>query len=138
MAGRHLVLFDGECVLCNGFVQFVLPRDPRGQFAFAPLGGETARRLLERCGRDPERLDTVVVVPEFARGGRRALVRSAAVLFVLERLGGPWRLVRLGRWLPAPLLDRAYDLLARWRYRLFGRRQCALPRPEYRERFLDG
>ena len=135
-----IILYDGVCGLCNGFVAFVWPRDRERRFRFAPLQGGTARAILSRHGRDATALDTVFVVVDPDTPGERLLDRSAAGLYVLAGLGGGWRLVsRLLAGLPRPLLDLAYRLLARNRYRLFGRLDtCAVPGPEHRERFIEG
>jgi predicted DCC family thiol-disulfide oxidoreductase YuxK len=135
-----IILYDGVCGLCNGFVAFVWPRDRQRRFRFAPLQGGTAQAVLARHGRDATALDTVFVVVDPDTPSERLLDRSAAGLYVLAGLGGGWRSVAsvLGL-LPRPLLDLAYRLLARNRYRVFGRLDaCAVPGPEHRERFIEG
>jgi predicted DCC family thiol-disulfide oxidoreductase YuxK len=135
-----IILYDGVCGLCNGFVAFVWPRDRERRFRFAPLQGATARTILARHGRDATALDTVFVVVDPDGPSERLLDRAAAGLYVLAALGGGWRLLSrlLGR-LPLPLLDGAYRLLARNRYRLFGRLDaCPIPGPEHRGRFIEG
>lgn len=137
-AGRHLLLYDGLCGLCDGFVRFVLARDRRRRFRFAAIQSGAGRRLLAARGEDPDRLDTVYVVVDHAAAAPRVLNRSAAVLFVLDQLGWPWRAATLLRRAPTPLLDRLYDRVAAHRYRVFGRRPaCPAPDPEHRDRFLD-
>ena len=135
-----IILYDGVCGFCNGFVRFVWPRDPRGRFRFAALQGATARAILARHGRDANALDTVFVVVDPGTPSERLLDQSAAGLYVLEGLGGVWRVAAtlLGL-LPRPLLDAIYRPLARNRYRLFGRLDaCPVPGPEQRERFIEG
>lgn len=132
-----IVLYDGVCGLCNGFVRFILPRDPAARFRFASLQSAFGRALLARHGRDARDLDAVYVVTSRG-GGERVLAKSEAVLHVLARLGWPWRAGAIAAPLPARLLDAAYDLVARSRYRLFGRHDaCPLPAPEWRGRFID-
>ena len=135
-----IILYDGVCGFCNGFVRFVWPRDPRGRFRFAALQGATARAILARHGRDANALDTVFVVVDPGTPSERLLDQSAAGLYVLEGLGGAWRVAAtLLGWLPRPLLDAIYRPLARNRYRLFGRLDaCPVPGPEQRERFIEG
>jgi predicted DCC family thiol-disulfide oxidoreductase YuxK len=133
-----VVLYDGVCGLCNGLVRFVLPRDRAGRFRFAALQGPAAHAILTRHGRDAAALDTVYVAVPDARGGERLLSKSRAVLHLLRGLGAPWSAAVLASPLPTRLLDAGYDLVARYRYRIFGRSEaCLLPRPEWRDRFID-
>jgi len=134
---RHaLVFFDGACGLCHRTVRFAIARDRDGsRFRYAALGGGTFRRLVP----EPRRVglpDSLVVL---AADGT-LLTRSAAVIHVLERLGGPWRqLARLLALVPQGIRDRGYDRIARVRYRLFGRptNACPVTPPELRARFDD-
>lgn len=137
-SGRHLLLYDGVCGLCDRFVRFVLARDRRGRFRFAALQGPVGRDLVAGFGRDPDRLEAVHVVVDYRSGTGRVLNRSAAALFVLGQLGWPWRLATVLRRVPAGPRDWCYDRVAAHRYRLFGRRaSCPAPDPRYRDRFLD-
>ena len=132
--GPHVVFFDGVCGLCDRFVRFVVARDHQARFRFAPLQGRLAARELPPRGARPEDLDTLYVLT----AGGELLSRSRAVLFVLRELGGLWRVVALARVLPRFFTDRAYDAVARVRYRLFGRfDQCRLPTAAERSRVLD-
>ena len=136
--GAHLVLYDGVCGLCDGLVQFLLEHDARGMFAFASLQSGMARELVERFGRDPDELSTFYVVEDYHGNGARMSSRSSAALFVAARLPWPWRAAVVLRVLPRRIRDRAYGLVARSRYRLFGRfERCLMPRPEFRHRFID-
>jgi predicted DCC family thiol-disulfide oxidoreductase YuxK len=136
-AGRHLMLYDGVCGLCNRVNRFVLRHDRNGRFDFAPLQSPTGQRFLRQLGKDPEALDTFYVVADYRSGGT-VLSRARAALFVLDSLGAPWRAAAVVRILPARLLDGLYTLVARHRYRVFGRFDaCPLPRPEDRARFID-
>lgn len=127
-----VLLFDGVCNLCNASVQWVLLRDHKGIFRFAPLQEETGKALLRAHGLSAEHFDSVVLVtPE------RVFTHSDAVLEVLRRLGGWWTLPAALRVLPRSLRDTVYRWIARNRYRLFGRRDaCMMPRPEWKARFL--
>jgi predicted DCC family thiol-disulfide oxidoreductase YuxK len=134
----HLLLYDGVCGLCNRMTRFVLRHDQANRFRYAALQGSLAGELLRRHGRDARDLDTVYVVADYGAPGERLLWKSRAILFVLGQLGGLWRLGRLFAILPRPLLDLAYDFIARHRYRWFGRYDaCPLPAPGVREKFLD-
>ena len=136
--GQHLLLYDGVCGLCDHLVQFVLAHDPRGVFDFAPLQSATGRAAVAREGGDPEALTSFYVVRDYRTSSARSLVKGRAALFVARTLGWPWKAAGAFGVLPTAVLDLGYDLVARYRYRVFGRfEQCVLPRPEQRKRFVD-
>jgi predicted DCC family thiol-disulfide oxidoreductase YuxK len=136
--GRHLLLFDGGCGLCESLVQFVLARDPAGIFHFASLASPEGRSVVTRHGGAADEVSTMYVVADYRTSEPHPLTRSRAALFVAGALGWPWKGATLFGVLPTPLLDRAYDFVARNRYRVFGRReQCLVPRPEWQDRFID-
>jgi predicted DCC family thiol-disulfide oxidoreductase YuxK len=125
-------------------VQFVLHHDQRAIFRFASLQSVFATRILARHQIDPIDLDTFYIVlnydaAEQPRGNETVLARSDAVLFLLENLDGFWRATAgIFRWLPPVLRDFAYRMIARHRYRIFGRYDtCPVPSEQTRSRFLD-
>jgi predicted DCC family thiol-disulfide oxidoreductase YuxK len=133
-----LVLYDGVCGLCNGLNQFLLKRDPNDHFRFASLQSEFAASLLKRYHINAVDLDTVYVVADYGGPGPRLLARSDAILHVLGRLGAAWSFLRAGRVLPKQLRDALYNLVARNRYRVFGKYDvCLMPEEKYRKKFLD-
>lgn len=128
-----LVLFDGHCALCSGFVQRLLERDHRGVLHFAPLQSAVAKTRLDAAGLDAEALDSVV----FVDAGGRAHVKSDAFFAIMRTLGRAYRYLGVLQVLPKGLRDGVYDVVARYRYRVFGRHEsCWLPRAEWRGRFL--
>jgi predicted DCC family thiol-disulfide oxidoreductase YuxK len=128
-----VILFDGVCNLCNGFVQFVIARDRAARFQFAALQSDSARRLLAGADRSSVVLDTIVLVD-----GGRLYTRSSAALRIAAGLPFPWSLARVLNVVPLPLRDGVYDAVARNRYRWFGRKSvCLVPTPELRARFLE-
>jgi predicted DCC family thiol-disulfide oxidoreductase YuxK len=134
----HLVLFDGVCGLCSGFVQFVIAHDRRGAFAFASLQSAAGRAMVARWGRNPDDLASFYVVADFRTADARFLAKGAAALFVADQCGWPWRAASVARLLPNAILDRGYDCVARNRYRIFGRREaCVVPSAALRHRFLE-
>ena len=136
--GRHLLLYDGVCGLCDHLVQFVLAHDRRGVFDFAPLQSATGRATVARDGGDPEAPTSFYVVRDYRSPEARSLVKGRAALFVADALGWPWKVAGIFGVLPTAVLNLGYDIVARYRYRVFGRfEQCALPRPEQRTRFVD-
>lgn len=134
-----ILLYDGVCGLCNRLNHFVLRRDPTGIFRFASLQSGLAARILARQGKDPADLNTLYVVVNPGQPEEALLARSDAVIFVLKQLGGFWRITGFILQLkPRFLRDWGYRMLARNRYRIFGRYEtCLLPSPENRDRFLD-
>jgi predicted DCC family thiol-disulfide oxidoreductase YuxK len=133
-----IVLYDGVCGLCNRLVQFILKRDKRDRFRFASLQSDLAGKVLQQHGRDPHDLDTVYVVVDYAQPTERLLARSDAILFLLGELGGIWELTSVGKILPRTMRDAVYKLVARNRYRVFGKYEsCMLPEPQHRKKFLD-
>jgi predicted DCC family thiol-disulfide oxidoreductase YuxK len=133
-----VILYDGVCGLCNRLVQFVLKHDKRDYFRFGSLQSDWSISLLQRHNLDPHDLDTVYVVVDHAQASERLLARSDAILFLLGKLGGIWKVAALGKILPRPLRDGIYKVVARNRYRVFGKfESCILPEPKHRAKFLD-
>ena len=133
---RPVILFDGVCNLCNSAVQWVIERDKEGRFDFASLQSDAARRELEMVigAKEIDALPDSIVLLD-AEGVH---IRSAAALRILRELGSWFLLLRLGVVLPRPIRDAIYDLIARNRYRWFGRRDtCMTPTPDLAARFLD-
>ncbi|MFZ9888947.1 MAG: thiol-disulfide oxidoreductase DCC family protein [Myxococcota bacterium] len=129
---RHILFFDGECVMCNGIVAFVAAHDKERCFAFASLQGETAAAFQTRYPSFPRTVDTVV----FFDDGQIRL-RSAAAFAAARHLDAPWRWLSLFGLLPTWLTDLGYRLIARYRLRWFGRTEsCWVPPPEDRQRLL--
>jgi len=113
-------------------------RDRQGVFHFASLQSPAAVEQLARFGGCPSQVNSLVVIVNYRDASSAAFTRARAALFVLTALGWPWQAAAWLRLVPIALLDRAYDVIARHRYRLFGRRdRCLVPRPEYQRRFLD-
>jgi predicted DCC family thiol-disulfide oxidoreductase YuxK len=129
-----IVLFDGACDLCNGTVRFILRRDAPGRFRIASQQSIVGRELLDQHGLTTAQPQTVVVID-----ADQVLTRSDAVIHILRRLGGGWRFVAvLGRFVPRPLRDAGYNLIARHRHVfLRGPASCMIPSPEHAGRFLD-
>jgi predicted DCC family thiol-disulfide oxidoreductase YuxK len=128
-----VILFDGVCNLCNGFVQFVITRDPSERFRFGALQSDGARRLLASGPHTAPVSDSVVLLDE-----GRVFTRSTAALRIARQLTFPWRLAYLFILVPRPVRDWIYDWVASHRYGWFGRRDvCMVPTPGLRARFLS-
>ena len=136
--GTALILYDGLCGLCNRWVRFVLKRDRKGVFRFASLQSSAGREILARHGIAPDALDTFYVVRDYGLSGERVLSKSSAAIYTAARLGGIWQAAAMLRLLPLRVRDWVYDMIARHRYRMFGRYDtCPLPEARYRDRFID-
>lgn len=132
----HLVLYDGTCGFCDASVQWLLDHDRERRFHYAPLQGETAAALRSRHPELPQDLDSVLLVRR-TPAGEEVLSRSGAVLGICAQLPGAWSLLRVFRWVPRLLRDAAYMLVARVRYRIWGRVDaCRIPDPDDAARFL--
>lgn len=131
----RIVLYDGECGLCDRSVRWLLDHDVERRLHYAALQGETAAALRARFPEIPARIDTVVYVEQSEPA--RAWLRSAAVFRLCAQLPAPWRWLAVLRLVPAPLMDLLYRAVARVRHRLFPPPEaCAVPAPELRARFL--
>lgn len=127
----RIVLYDGVCGLCSRTVRWLMKRDG-GAFHYAPLQGETAARLRALHPRIPVQLDSVVYIED-----DRVHLRSKVFLHAARWLTRPWRWAYHLRWLPAFLLDPFYWLVAKLRYRLFGKfDSCKLPTSDERAKLL--
>ncbi len=129
----HLILFDGVCNFCCLWVQFLIRRDPKKRFRFASLQSAIGQETLRRLHLSPDKLTTMIFVE-----GDRYFMKSSAALQMARRMRGPWPLLFLFIVIPAPIRDFFYDLVARNRYRWFGKKEtCMVPTPDLKERFLD-
>ena len=135
---QPVLLYDGECGLCNRLVRALLRADQAGRMHYAPLQSEPAQAYLRAQGLPVKDFDSLVFVPDWnqpAPGAYR--LRTAGICGAANEIGGLWRVMSWTRFLPAALRDGAYRLVARSRYALFGQYQPSpLPRPEWEKRFL--
>lgn len=130
---KHIILFDGVCNLCNSAVQFVIKRDPDGQFSFASLQGEKGQKLLEQHNIQPE-TDSVILI----ESNGKVYEKSAAALRISMRLKGGWKLAQILLVVPPFIRNVFYRIIARNRYKWFGRQtECMMPTQEQKNRFLD-
>jgi predicted DCC family thiol-disulfide oxidoreductase YuxK len=128
-----IVVFDAKCLLCDGWVRFLLKHDRHRLFQFASMQSLSGQALLAQAGLRVDGLQTLLLVD-----GQKSWQHTAAILRVLHGLGWPWRLAWIAWLIPAPWRDALYRWLARNRYRLFGRSEtCLLPDPQYSARFMD-
>ena len=130
---RHpLIVFDGVCVLCSGFVRMVVRLDRQGRFRFATAQSPFGETLFRKHGLRTDSYETSLVLIDGV-----AFTRLDSFVAVMSELGWPWRAMKALLLLPRPLRDWLYDRVAKSRYALFGRKDsCDIPSPELRERFL--
>lgn len=130
--GQAVIVFDGICVLCNGWVKFLLRHDRQGRYRFAAMQGASGRALLQTHGLDPDDPSSFLLMDEHGMH-----TDSDAIVRVLTGLGGAWRFAALAQVVPRALRDTMYRAVARRRYRWFGTTSCTMPTPAQRARFLD-
>lgn len=132
MDNRHIVIFDGVCNFCNSAVNFIIKRDPDGIFAFTPMQSDLAHELTERFKVQNVSVDTFVLIKN-----DQCYVFSDAALEIAKDLKGLWFLFNVVKIVPRPIRDAAYKLLARNRYKLFGKTDtCMVPSEEVKSRFV--
>ncbi len=127
-----VILFDGVCNLCNGLVNFVIPRDPKAKFRFAALQSESGQKLLKQFHLPTDDFNTFILVE-----GDHYYKKSTAALRVLKGLGGVWSLFYVFILVPSQIRDFVYNVIAGNRYRWFGKKdQCLIPTVDIKNRFL--
>ncbi len=128
-----IIFFDGVCNLCNGFVQFVIRHDKKKSFLFAPLQSAAGKQALAEVGATYKRVPDSVIL--LYRG--QYFVKSAAALQIFGLLGGAWPILKMFNAVPLALRDGVYGIIARNRYKWFGKKDaCMIPTPELKARFL--
>ena len=127
-----VILFDGVCNFCNYWVNFAIRHDRKKKLRFAPLQGETAGRLLHEFSINPTELSSVILIDN-----GKAYTQSSAAVRICKHLDGGWKIFYGFIILPKFLRDFFYNIIARNRYKWFGKKEtCMIPTPELRERFL--
>ncbi|MEJ0065865.1 MAG: DCC1-like thiol-disulfide oxidoreductase family protein [Caulobacteraceae bacterium] len=129
---RPILIFDGKCVLCSGFVQFILRNDRQGRLRLLAAQTPTGAALYRHFGLRSADYETNILLED-----GRAWLKSEGSLRIFERLGFPWSLIAVGRILPRPVRDGLYEVIARNRLLWFGSRDsCLLPDPSHADRFI--
>jgi len=129
---RHIIIFDGVCNFCNSSVDFIINRDPENVFAFTPMQSEFAQNLMKKYQIVGVSTDTFVLIKNEC-----CYVGSDAALEIAKDLNGFWSSLRVFYVVPRFIRDSVYKLIARNRYKIFGKRDfCMLPTDDVRKRFL--
>jgi predicted DCC family thiol-disulfide oxidoreductase YuxK len=130
---RPIIYFDGICNLCNKSVQFVIKRDKKKQFLFAPLQGKNGKKFLDKYDLVPGDFNSFILAE-----GDKVYAKSTAALRVAKKLSGGWKLLYGLMIFPRFIRNAVYNIIAKNRYKWFGKRnECMIPTPELKERFLD-
>jgi predicted DCC family thiol-disulfide oxidoreductase YuxK len=131
-ANYELILFDGVCNFCNASINFVIDHDPKSHFKFAPLQSEIGQDILSKFNKNKKDFDSIILLKD-----NQLYQKSEAALEITKHLSGFWKYVSIFRILPPFFLNFFYDIIAKNRYRIFGKADsCRMPTPELRERFL--
>lgn len=128
-----VILFDGVCNLCNSSVLLVIKNDPKKHFRFASIQGDYGQQVLKRFHLPPTSLGSFILVEE-----NQIYTKSTGALKVAKQLSGAWPLMYAFIIIPPFIRDAAYELIAKNRYKWFGKKDaCAIPSPELRALFFD-
>ena len=131
---KKLILFDGVCNLCNRAVQYIIKRDKNDEFRYASLQSEIGQKLVAERQIDTSEVDSIILIDP----GVAYYVKSDAAIEIAKAIGGYWTVFTVFQWVPTRLLNIVYDLVARYRYRWFGKMdQCMIPTPELKSKFLE-
>ena len=129
---KPVIIFDGQCVFCSGWARFVLAVDRKARYRLLPAQSPLGEALYRHFGLDPANYETNILLEDGV-----ATFKADGSIRMAVGLGFPWSLAAVFRALPRAWRDGLYDLVARNRYRLFGRSAvCYAPRADYRDRFL--
>jgi predicted DCC family thiol-disulfide oxidoreductase YuxK len=130
---KKIILFDGVCNLCNGFVQFVINHDKNDIFRFVALQTDLGQEIIKKIGLDNKNIDSVVLY----ESDFRYYIKSNAALEIIKNLGGIFKLLVVLKIFPKFIRDWIYDFIARNRYKWLGKKEtCMIPTLELKNKFL--
>ncbi len=130
---KKIILFDGMCNFCNYWVNFIIDHDSDDSFVFSALQSKTGQHLLKKFNLPLGDFDSFIVID-----GNKYFIKSDAAISIVKELKGWPKLLLIGKFLPGFFRNFIYDLIARNRYRIFGRRQtCRVPSERERAKFLE-
>lgn len=133
LAGRDLILFDGECVLCSGFFRFIVRTDKTQRFHFAHAQSHLGAQFYRALDMPVDDFETNLVIVD-----GMIYERLDAFAAAMVAVGWPWTALAVIRYIPEPLRGFLYHRLARNRYAIFGRYDtCMMPTPDLHARFID-
>ena len=130
---KKIILTDGVCNLCNGIVLKIIKYDKKNTFLFTNLQSETGKELTKYLGIDTKKIDAIILYEP----GVSYEVKSSAALKIMEDFGGIWNLSYVLQIFPVGFRDVIYDIIAKNRYKWFGKKEsCMMPTPEIKAKFL--
>lgn len=128
----NIILFDGMCNFCNSSVNFIIRRDKKNKFKFAHLQSETARKITDELNIPIQSFDSIILIKN-----KNYYTKFTAVINIFNEFSGIWRLIYVTKLLPVSVRDFPYDIIARIRYKWFGKKEeCIIPSGNIREKFL--
>ena len=131
-SSKSVILFDGVCNFCNASINFVIDHDPDKKFQFASLQSDFGQTILREHSRNLSDFDSVILLQN-----GQLLIKSEAAFAIAKQLSGAWAGLAIFRILPTVITDFFYELIAKNRYKIFGKTEsCRMPTPDIKERFI--
>jgi len=132
MNQNPVIIFDGICNLCCGWIQYLIRIDKTMKFRFVSIQSERGQKMLNQIHENVIMTESIIYLKE-----NKSFRESSAVLEILTDIGGVWKLIAVLKLIPKPIRNKLYQLIAKKRYHYFGKRAtCLLPSPENKKRFL--
>lgn len=132
MQQKSIIFFDGTCNLCNGAVNFIIQHDPDNKFLFASLQSHTGQLLLQQFKLPTQNFNSVILLQD-----EKIYTKSTAALTVASQLKGLWKSLYIFMIVPKFIRNAVYDLIAKNRYKWFGKTDaCMIPTPQLKAKFL--
>ena len=130
---KHIIFFDGVCNMCNSFVRLIIKLDYKEQFIFCPISSKKGQKIINKFSLDLKNIDSILLLKN-----NKITLKSEAVIEILVSLNLLFRFFLILKILPSKLLDLIYDFIAKYRYKLFGRKEsCIIPDEKYKSRFTE-
>ena len=130
---KHIIFFDGVCNMCNIFVRLIIKLDYKEQFIFCPISSKKGQKIINKFNLELKNIDSIILFKN-----NKITLKSEAVIEILVSLSLLFRFFLILKILPSKLLDLIYDFIAKYRYKLFGRKEsCIIPDEKYKSRFTE-
>ena len=130
---KHIIFFDGVCNMCNSFVRLIIKLDYKELFVFCPISSKKGQKIINKFNLELKNIDSIILLKN-----NKITLKSEAVIEILVSLNFFFRFFLILKILPSKLLDLIYDFIAKYRYKLFGRKEsCIIPDEKYKSRFTE-